>query len=277
MTIRRPDRRGFAHGTLQRWLVILAILMGLSLLAPWLLTFIFLRLPASVLEGMVSSLTGGQVRLAVPSGQVRSGQAELWVRDSARQEWLPWMPIEWTLEPVWRDRRLVAVLDTSVGSAEAGLSDFILSGVRIGLPPGLLLSGVNHPLAAAPWRGDIELTSQRFTCRRAAMRHDFLRCEGAAMLRWHGMGSSILPWPDSGDYVVAISARRQDDSNFRADVSTEAGVVVINGFAEGSPSGGRYQLVVSSEKALIEGLNSVIGARSRKRGASGEYILDGEW
>jgi hypothetical protein len=91
------------------------------------------------------------------------------------------------------------------------------------------------------------------------------------------MGSSILPLQEYGDYVVAVSAPGQGAGGWRADVATEAGIVTIAGFVEGTGGKGRYQLSVRSEKQLIEGLNSIAGPLSRKRGDAGEYILDGTW
>lgn len=277
MTIRRSIDGGFSPGVLGRWLLVPAILLGLALLVPLLFVFITLRLPASVLEAPVLSLAGGQVRFALPAGQVRAGRAELWVRDSASRDWLPWMPIDWTLNPAWRDSGPALVLSTGAGSVILDRSGLTLRGVRIDLPPGLLLAGVDHPLANAPWRGDIALTSQRFVCGWSVVWRDFSSCAGAATLHWFGMGSSILPLQEYGDYVVAVSAPGQGAGGWRADVSTEAGIVTIAGFVEGTGGKGRYQLSVRSEKQLIEGLNSIAGPLSRKRGDAGEYILDGTW
>lgn len=277
MTIRRSIDGRFPPGVRKRWLLVPAILLGLALLVPPLFVFIALRLPASVLQAPVLSLASGQVRFALPSGQVRAGRAELWVRDSASRDWLPWMPIDWTLNPAWRDTGPALVLSTGVGSAILDRSGLTLGGVRIGLPPGLLLASVDHPLAKAPWRGDIVLTSQRFVCGWPAVWRDLSSCAGAATLHWLGMGSSILPLQEYGDYVVVVSALGQGAGGWRADVSTEAGIVTIDGFVEATQGKGRYQLSIRSEKQLIEGLNSIAGPLSRKRGEAGEYILDGAW
>ncbi|MGA8880174.1 MAG: hypothetical protein WB476_04820, partial [Azonexus sp.] len=93
-----------------------AVLLALALLVPLLFVFIGLRLPAAALEAPVSSLTNGQVRFTLPSGQLRAGRAELWVRDSAGRDWLPWMPIDWTLHPRWRDDGPMLVLSSNAGS-----------------------------------------------------------------------------------------------------------------------------------------------------------------
>lgn len=254
-----------------------AVVFALVLLVPPLSVFIGLRLPAAVLEAPVLSLTDGQVRFVLPSGQVRAGRAELWVRDSAGRDWLPWMPLDWTLRPGWRDSGPVLVLSSNAGSVTVDRSGLTLSDVRISLPPGLLLAGVDHPLANAPWRGDIILSSQRFVCVWSAVWRDLSSCAGAATLHWLGMGSSILPLQEYGDYVVAFSAQGPGSGSWRADVSTEAGVVVIAGFVEATRGKGRYQLSIRSEKQLVEGLNSIAGPLSRRRGEAGEYILDGAW
>ena len=254
-----------------------AVVFALVLLVPPLAVFTVLRLPAAVLEAPVLSLTDGQVRFVLPSGQVRAGRAELWVRDSAGRDWLPWMPLDWTLRPGWRDSGPVLVLSSNAGSVTVDRSGLTLSDVRISLPPGLLLAGVDHPLANAPWRGDIILSSQRFVCVWSAVWRDLSSCAGAATIHWLGMGSSILPLQEYGDYVVAFSAQGPWSGSWRADVSTEAGVVVIAGFVEATRGKGRYQLSIRSEKQLVEGLNSIAGPLSRRRGEAGEYILDGAW
>ena len=54
-------------------------------------------------------------------------------------------------------------------------------------------------------------------------------------------------------------------------------IVTIAGFVEATQGKGRYQLSIRSEKQLIEGLNSIAGPLSRKRGEAGEYVLEGAW
>ena len=277
MTIRRLNHGGVSPEVLKRSLLVPAVLLALALLVPPLFVFIGLGLPAAALEAPVSSLTNGQVRFTLPSGQVRAGRAELWVRDSAGRDWLPWMPIDWTLRPRWRDNGPVLVLSSNAGSVTLDRSGLTLSDVRIGLPPALLLAGVDHPLANAPWRGDIILSSRRFVCGWSAVWRNLSSCAGAATMHWLGMGSSILPLQEYGDYVVAFSAQGPGSGSWRADVSTEAGVVAINGLVEATSGRGRYQLSIKSEKQLVEGLNSIAGTLSRKRGDAGEYILDGTW
>jgi len=275
MKIRRWVHGGISSEVFKRWLHVSAFLLALVLLVPLLFVFVGLRLPAAMLEAPVLSLANGQVRFTLPSGQVRAGRAELWVRDSTGRDWLPWMPIDWTLRPGWRDAGPALVLSSNAGSLTLDRSGLILSDVRIGLPPSLLLAGVDHPLANAPWRGDIIFSSQRLVCGWSAIRRNLSSCAGAATIHWLGMGSSILPLQEYGDYVVAIST--QGGSSWRADVSTETGIVAIDGFVEATSGRGRYQLSIKSEKQLVEGLNSIAGPLSRRRGGAGEYILDGAW
>ncbi len=268
---------GPSRGLPGKWLVRVGILLALLLILPVLAITIAFRLPAALLEGPVLSLSHGQVRLALPSGQVRSGKAELWVRDPANREWQPWMPIEWALNFAWHQNGPVAKLSTNLGSIAIAGSDLSVSDVKAGLPPSLLLLAVDHPMAKAPWRGDISLTSRRFACERRGLHLDLASCEGTATVRWRGTGSAILPLPEYGDYLVEILARRADGGVLRADVSTASGVVSINGFVETRQGKGRYRLVVGSAQPLVIGLNSIVGELVTQRGESGEYILDGRW
>jgi len=275
--MRFSSRSGSSRVLLRKWLVSVGILLALLLLVPLLAIVITLGLPAALLEEPVLSLTRGQVRLTLPSGMIGSGKAELWVRDPANREWQPWMPIEWTLNSAWRQRGLVAELSSNVGRVTVDHAGLTLSEVKLGLPPSLVLAGVAHPMANAPWRGDISLTSHRFACARLGLRPDFSSCDGAATVRWRRMGSSILPLPEYGDYIVEISAQRMNGGRLRADVSTASGVVSINGFVEARPGSGRYRIVVGSDQPLVVGLNSIIGDLATQRGESGEYILDSGW
>ncbi len=277
MTAGYTSRMGTTHGLTGKWLVRLGILLVLLLILPVLAIPIALRFPAALLEGPVLSLTHGQVRLALASGQVRSGKAELWVRDPANREWQPWIPIEWALNFAWRRNRPLAELTTNVGSIAVSGVDLTMNDVKVWLPPNLLLLAVDHPMAKAPWRGDISLTSRRFACERRGLHFDWASCEGTATVRWRGTGSSILPLPEYGDYLVDISARRADGGVLRADVSTASGVVSINGFVETRQGPGRYRLVVGSEQSLVVGLNTIIGPLAPQRSESGEYILEGGW
>ena len=142
METRFASRSGAARGVLGKWLVRASVLLALLLILPLLVIAIALRLPAAMLEGPVLSLTRGQVRLALPSGQVRSGKAELWVRDPANREWQPWMPIEWTLNIAWRQNGAVAELSTNVGDIAVAGSELAVSDIKVALPPNLLLLAV---------------------------------------------------------------------------------------------------------------------------------------
>lgn len=271
------SRRSTARGLARKWLLGAGILLALLLFAPLLAIVIALRLPAALLEEPLSALTRGQVRLTLPSGMIGSGKAELWVRDPANREWQPWMPIEWTLRMAWRQNGPAAEFSSNVGRVAVDRTGLTLSEIKLGLPPSLILAGVSHPMAKAPWRGDISLTSRHFACARHGLRPDFSSCEGAATVRWRRMGSSILPLPEYGDYIVDIAAQPTNGGRLRADVSTASGVVSINGFLEARQGGGRYQVVVGSNQPLVVGLNSIVGNLATQRGDSGEYILDGGW
>lgn len=271
----RPRRHaGPSSGMAKRWLVRLGLISA-SLLTVLLLAIgLFFRLPASTLGAAVASFSGDAVRLVLPSGQIGSGRAELWVRDAARREWLPWMPIAWTLAPEWRAGDPGLLLASNVGTVRFDRAGVSMSGIRINLPPNLLLGGVNHPLAKAPWRGDIELASRRLDCDWAGMRREFPSCDGQASLHWRGMGSAILPLQEIGSYAASIAAQSRNGGSWRADVETESGVVTLTGFAEVMKGAVAYRLRIKGDRHLMEGLDNIAGPRIRRLGKSGEFVLE---
>lgn len=269
-------RHAGASPRIKRWLVSLGLLIAVFPILLLLAIGFALRLPASILDSAMSAISQDAVRLVLPAGQIRSGHAELWVRDAARREWQPWMPIDWTLTPEWRDGDLGLLLVSNVGTVRLDRAGLSMRGVRISLPPNLLLAGVNHPLAKAPWRGDIELVSNRLDCDWAILRHEFPSCDGQASLRWRGMGSAILPLKEIGSYAALIAAESQTRS-WRADISTESGIVAIKGGAEIKSGAVSYRIAIKGENELMAGLNSVAGPDFKRQGNSGEFLLEGGW
>jgi hypothetical protein len=265
---------GASPGVVKRWLVRLGLLAAVMLTMLLLVIGFAFRLPASVLDPIVSAISHDAVRLVRPSGQVRSGRAELWVRDAARREWQPWMPIDWTLSPDWRDGDLGLLLDSNVGTVRLDRSGLSLSDLQVSLPPNLLLAGINHPLAKAPWRGDIDVTSSRLDCAWAGMRQ-FPSCDGLARLHWRGMGSAILPLQEIGSYAALIDAQSRNGGSWRADVETESGVVTLTGFAEVVKGAVTYSLRIKGEGHMMEGLDKIAGPAFKKQGNTGEFIFEG--
>lgn len=249
--------------------------MAAALLTVLLLAIgLLFRLPASMLGAAVASFSDDAVRVVLPSGQIRSGRAELWVRDAARRDWQPWLPIAWTLAPEWRAGDPSLLLVSNVGTVRFDRAGVSISEVRITVPPNLLLGGVNHPLAKAPWRGDIELASSRLDCAWAGMRRQFPSCDGRASLHWRGMGSAILPLQQIGSYAASIDAQSRNGGSWRAEVETESGVVTLTGFAELVKSALTYRLRIKGDGQLMEGLDNIVGPRVRRLGKPGEFVLE---
>lgn len=264
---------GASPGVVKRWLLRLGLLAAVMLTMLLLVIGFAFRLPASVLDPIVSAISHDAVRLVRPSGQVRSGRAELWVRDAARREWQPWMPIDWTLAPDWRDGSLGLQLVSNVGTVRFDRAGLLMSDIQVSLPPSLLLAGINHPLAKAPWRGDIDVTSSRLDCAWAGMRQ-FPSCDGLARLHWRGMGSAILPLQEIGSYAALIDAQSRNGGSWRADVETESGVVALSGFAEVRNGAVAYRLNIKGESQLLDGLDDIAGQRVRQIGKSGEFVFE---
>lgn len=265
---------GASPGVVKRWLVRLGLLAAVMLTVLLLVIGFVFRLPASVLDPIVSAISHDAVRLVRPSGQVRSGRGELWVRDAARREWQPWSPIDWTLAPDWRDGDLGLLLVSNVGMVRFDRAGLSLSDLQVSLPPNLLLAGINHPLAKAPWRGDIHLASSRLECAWAGMRRQFPSCEGRASLRWRGMGSAILPLQEIGSYAALIAAESRNNGFWRADIETESGEVALSGFAEVRNGAVAYRLNIKGESQLLDGLDDIAGQRVRQIGKSGEFVFE---
>lgn len=276
MTNPQPPRRHFgaSQGAVKPWLIRLSLLVAAALITPLLAIGFVFSLPASLLDAAVGAISQDNVRLVLARGQVRSGRAELWVRDAARREWQPWMPVDWTLAPERRDGDLGLLVVSNVGTVRLDRAGLSLRNVRISLPPNLLLAGVNHPLARAPWRGDVELSASQLACDWAGWQREFPSCDGRASLTWRGMGSAILPLQEIGSYAASIAAQSQDGGNWRAAVETESGVVTLTGHAEVSRGALTYRLKISGESQLLEGLDDIAGPRVRRKGAAGEFVFE---
>jgi hypothetical protein len=264
---------------LKRWLTALLVILLLLLITPLVLAATVLLLPASALESHVRTLTRGTVQLVMASGSVRSGLGELWVRDEARREWQPWMPLSWDVGVFWQKRGFISwpliVLESTFGVISVNHLQVTFSSSGVKFPPGLLLIHFNHPLANAPWHGEMSLFSQGIVCEWEKWTVRFPRCDGQAMLNWQGMETSILPLQEFGNYVVTLKATSQGDSWLRADILTESGSVLISGQVEAGSRALAYRLKVSAEKPMIEGLASIIGLSPRKSQDGRELELRG--
>lgn len=261
--------RAFAGGAVL-FLVLLIVL-------PLLVAALVLRLPAALLEAPLLDATRGLVRLTGATGNIGDGRGELWVRDFSRREWVPWQPVSWRLDyslattPAGRG---AFILDTSLGTVTADRAGVLVTRLASGLPPGLLLEGVDHPLAKAHWQGDVDLASERLFCYWLQPARGLPACDGVAVVRWRGAASSILPLREFGDYLVTVTTRTGDQPTLRADVNTERGVVVLKGFASATPQGLQYRLSIKGERTLIGGLDNVAGPRFKKQPGGDEFVLD---
>lgn len=262
---------------LRRWLIALLLGIVLSFLVLLLCAALILHLPATALAPVVAAIAGGQVRLVLPAGEVGAGRGELWVRDATRSDWVPWMPIKWTLTPAWNAGRPALLVVSDVGSLRVDQAGLTVNRVRFGLPPELLLVALDHPLAKAPWRGDVELVAGELSCAWAGLQHAIPACDGQAVVYWRGMGSAILPVRELGSFVAGISAQSRDAGRWRADVSTDSGssALVVAGFVEIANRTLKYDLTIGGDSVLTEGLGNVAGARLRHSDQAGGLILEG--
>ena len=250
------------------------LLAILFLLLPTLTICFVLHLPASVLDVPVSRLSQERVRLALPAGTVQSGRGELWIRDVSGREWKPWLPVDWRLELRWAGIFPALDLVSNAGVLVLDRTGLTLTRAEFNVPPALVLSFVNHPLANAQWRGDIQVESRRFFCSWRGISQEVPGCDGQATLRWQSMGSSILPLQNFGSYAALVLAQPQDGGSWRADVTTDSGIVKLHGSAHIKQESFRYRIAISSENELIGGLNSIAGPSVRRQGNSGEFVLE---
>ena len=253
----------------------LAIALALLLAVPVAGGVLVLQLPATLLASYVSSATQGNVRMVLPTGNVQAGHAELWVRDAARREWQPWLPLNWAWSLSWPQGAPALTLTSNIGALTLGRSGVSVAITKANLPPGLLLSGVSHPLASAPWQGDIQISTSQFFCTWSGLRQPIPACEGTAALRWLAMGSSVLPLQNFGNYATLLSAQSSNGAAWRAELTTESGAVNLNGFFEHKQGRSRYRISIKGDNALIGGLNNIAGPGFRKNEAAGEFVLEG--
>jgi hypothetical protein len=96
-------------------------------------------------------------------------------------------------------------------------------------------------------------------------------------MQWQGMGSAILPLQEIGSYSATISADSQNKGHWRADLSTESGVVTVAGFAEIRSGAVSFRIGIKGDKELMVGLDSIAGSAFKRSGNSGEFMLQGAW
>lgn len=258
----------------RRWLTALGL--GLVSLAVVVLLAVggLLHLPAAALAPAVADLSGGQLRFAVASGRLAAGRGELWVRDAAGRDWQPWMPVEWQLTSAWDATGPALLLTANFASVRVDRLGLTTDQVRLHLPPSLLLRAFDHPLASAPWRGDIGLTANGLHCPWSGLQRPTPRCEGQAFLQWRGMASPILPMPELGTFMAAISADSRGEGRWRAELSTEHGLIALSGHAELSRGVLDYRLRINGAAVLLADLDNVVGTGGYRRGETGEFILE---
>lgn len=275
MTVRSTAGRRSTAGVaarILRWP--LALTVVLLVVLPLLAAAAIFFLPAAALAPAVAALSRGQVRLAVPAGQLASGRGELWVRAAAGRDWQPWMPVDWRLSPVWNEGGPGLALATNFADLRLDRAGLTANRVRVQVPPELLVRVVDHPLANAPWRGDIGLTAEALRCPWSGLRGPVPACDGQARLHWQGMASSIVPIPELGSFAAAISAESRGGGRWRAALSTEHGVIAVSGYAELRNGVLAYRVGINGAAGLLADLDNVVGVGGSRRGESGEFILE---
>lgn len=274
--VRSTSGQRFAESTLRRvrrWLFSLGLGLALSAVLAVLAGSALFHLPAAALSPVVGAMTGDQVRLALAVGTLGSGRGELWVRDAARREWRPWMPVDWLLTPVWGEAGPGLALAGPFAGVRLDRAGLAVSRVRLHLPPDLLMRTFDHPLAKAPWRGDIELSAERLSCPWSGVQRPTPVCDGRALLRWQGMASAVVPIPELGSFVAAISADSRGEGRWRAELSTERGVIEVAGYAELRRGALKYRIGINGAATLLADLDNIVGAGGYRRGETGEFIL----
>lgn len=275
MTVRSKSGRRSAAGKagrILRWPLALGLI--LLVVVPLLAALLLVCLPAATLAPAVAALSRDQVRFAVPAGRLNSGRGELWVRGAAGRDWRPWMPVDWQLSPVWNEAGPALVLATNFADLRLDRAGLTVNRVRIQVPPEFLVQAVNHPLANAPWRGDIELTAGALRCPWSGLRRSMPACDGQARLHWQGMASSIVPIPELGSFVATISAESRSGGRWRAALSTEQGVIAVSGYAELRNGLLDYRIGINGAAGLLADLDNVVGVGGHRRGDAGEFILE---
>ena len=233
-----------------------------------------LHSPSSHLAAPLYSVTGGNLKLSVPFGSLKSGGGELWVKSQTTREWAPWTPIAWNLDFGWQGGVPEVSLRTNLGTIVAASRGISLVDIETSLPPRLLLMTVKHPLAKAPWRGDVKISIQKLDCDLNWRDPKSVECEGNSFLTWQGMGSSILPLAEFGTYALKITSQRKTQPKFSADVSTLSGAVNLSGTSTLTHHELRIQLRIKGEKSLIGGLDKIAGQEVKKVNDDGEFLID---
>ena len=140
---------------------------GLAALA-MLLACLLLRLPATLVDGLLATAGDGSVRLAWAEGSVWNGRGRLMVQDPVDRAWQPWMHLAWRFDAsrLWRGEIAWQLRDGEKPALAASLSPqgMALKGVDLAAPAWAVLERLPHALGRAGWRGQWHLQAQAWQC-----------------------------------------------------------------------------------------------------------------
>ncbi len=190
-------------------------------IAAYVLTLIA-TLPATLVDSIVANSSNSHVRLAVASGTLWSGSAQLEVIDD-QHRLAATKQITWRFSP----RALLAArlaLDVTSDASEhfsaaVSFSAIQLSAVDIALPASALILAAPRLGALSP-SGTLRLRTEQMTISRSA-------ASGDATVLWQNAGSALTSVSPLGNYELSLHAV---DSTMQASLRTlDSGPLQLNG------------------------------------------------
>lgn len=242
--------------------VLLPVLLSLLVLA-----LTVARLPAALLDGALAKASGGTLRLADSHGTLWRGQGMLATPDG-RGQLHALRAIGWQLQASASPLGLVLELEehgqrqARVRLGPAGVS---VEALAIEMPLAALAAGINHPVARAGWRGQLQLASQGLGC-------DWQQtCEGALRLRWLDAGLDIVPGRGLGSHDVLLKALGQ---RFEISVATLEGALRVSGNGMVDINGqGRFEGAIDGDPDIVDRIPNVMDQNARASGTRGRVLI----
>lgn len=230
-------------------------------------TLLIVRLPATLMDGMVAQWSNGKLRVAATSGTLWHGAGLLAISDGQRQ-----LKAQRTV--AWRFGLAPGTVGLSLileehGQPQADLR-LAVGGVAIeqlalDLPLDLVAASIAHPVARAGWRGRLVLASDGFSCdwRQA--------CEGALRVRWHDAGLDIVPERALGTHEIRFAALGRA---FDITVNTLAGDIRVDGSGRLEPGGAlSFEGSVEGDPEIVDRMPNIMDRNARLSGTPGRVLV----
>lgn len=227
-----------------------------------------LRLPAGLMDTLVSTQSQGKLRIVETSGGLWSGSGVLAISDANRRL-NSVRSIEWDIKLGSAQGFGLNLKIKEHGRLQIHLvlmpNRIVLEQLKAELPVNILLTLVDHPVAHAGWSGSLALDSDGLWC-------DWKRnCEGSVQGRWLNAGQSIVPDRALGTYQFKLLAL---GTTLDLGVTTLDGDIRIEGNGQISTSGTyKFKATVEGDPEIVGRIPNIMDQNAKSSGVPGRIIV----